>query len=88
MLVAFALDLSSPEESAFIDAKLGSPDLGEEDVAEIRRIIADCGALHATEVLIEEFGAAAYEALELLPLDDLPKTALRKLAEATVSRAA
>jgi geranylgeranyl diphosphate synthase, type I len=88
VLVAFALDLSTPEESAFIDEKLGSPDLGEDDVAEIRRIIADCGALHATEVLIEEFGAAAYEALELLPLDDLPKTALRKLAEATVSRAA
>ncbi|MFJ5695317.1 polyprenyl synthetase family protein [Arthrobacter sp. NPDC093125] len=88
VLVAFALDLSAPEESAFIDAKLGSPDLGEEDVTEIRRIIADSGALHATEVLIEEFGAAAYEALELLPLDDLPKTALRKLAEATVSRAA
>ena len=55
---------------------------------EIRRIIADCGALQATEVLIEEFGRAAFAALELLPLDELPKTALRKLAEATVSRAA
>jgi geranylgeranyl diphosphate synthase type I len=88
VLVAFALDLSTPEESAYIDAKLGSPDLSDEDVAEIRRIIADCGALHATEVLIDEFGAAAFDALELLPLDDLPKTALRKLAEATVSRTA
>ncbi|MFC7849593.1 polyprenyl synthetase family protein [Arthrobacter sp. NPDC057388] len=88
VLVAFALDLATPEESAFIDSKLGSPELGEEDVAELRRIIADCGALQATEVLIEEFGAAAYAALELLPLDDLPKTALRRLAEATVSRAA
>ncbi len=86
--MAFALDQSTPEESAFIDAKLGSPDLGDEDVAEIRRIIVDCGALQATEVLIEEFGAAAFGALDLLPLDDLPKTALRKLAEATVSRAA
>ncbi len=39
-------------------------------------------------MLIEEFGSAAFAALELLPLEDLPKTALRKLAEATVSRAA
>ena len=34
------------------------------------------------------FAAAAFAALDLLPLADLPKTALRKLAEATVSRAA
>jgi geranylgeranyl diphosphate synthase type I len=88
VLVAFALDMATPKESAFIDSKLGSPDLGEDDVAEIRRIIADCGALQATEVLIGEFGDAAYAALELLPLEDLPKTALRRLGEETVSRAA
>ncbi|WP_458110880.1 polyprenyl synthetase family protein [Arthrobacter sp. R1-13] len=88
VLVAFALDLATPQESAFIDSRLGRPDLTDEDVAEIRRIIVDCGALQATEVLIDEFGAAAFAALDLLPLEDLPKTALRKLAEATVSRAA
>ena len=37
--------------------------------------------------VINEFGAAAFEAPESLPLDELPKTALRRLAEATVSRA-
>ncbi|MDQ0679150.1 geranylgeranyl diphosphate synthase type I [Arthrobacter pascens] len=87
VLVALALDQASADESAFIDAKLGSPDLGAEDVAEIRRIIEESGALQATEVLIGEFGSAAFDALEMLPLDELPKTALRKLAEATVSRA-
>ncbi|RAX46665.1 polyprenyl synthetase family protein [Arthrobacter sp. AQ5-06] len=87
VLIALALGQASTAESAFIDAKLGSPDLGDADVAEIRRIIEESGALQATEVLINEFGAAAYEALEQLPLDELPKTALRKLAEATVSRA-
>ena len=87
VLVALALEQASAEESAFIDSKLGSPDLGDEDIAEIRRIIEECGALQATEVLIGEFGAAAFEALELLELDELPKTALRRLAEATVSRA-
>ncbi|MCU1517237.1 MAG: polyprenyl synthetase family protein [Pseudarthrobacter sp.] len=87
VLVALALDQASPEESAFIDAKLGSPELGDDDVAEIRRIIEASGALQATEVLIAEFGAAAFEALDQLELDELPKTALRRLAEATVSRA-
>jgi geranylgeranyl diphosphate synthase type I len=87
VLVALALDQASPDESAFIDAKLGSPDLGDEDVAEIRRIIEESGALQATEVLIGEFGAAAFHALDMLPLEELPKTALRRLAEATVSRA-
>jgi geranylgeranyl diphosphate synthase type I len=88
VLIAFALDLAGPADSAFIDAKLGSPGLDDADVDEIRRIIVDCGALQATETLIEEFGHAAFSALDLLPLDELPKTALRKLAEATVSRSA
>nr|WP_254703434.1 polyprenyl synthetase family protein [Pseudarthrobacter sp. C4D7] len=87
VLVALALDQASPEESAFIDASLGSPDLSDADILEIRRIIQDSGALQATEVLIGEFGAAAFDALEGLDLDELPKTALRRLAEATVSRA-
>ncbi|MCP9000166.1 polyprenyl synthetase family protein [Pseudarthrobacter sp. RMG13] len=87
VLIALALGQASSAESAFIDARLGSPDLGDADVAEIRRIIEESGALQATEVLINEFGAAAYDALEQLPLEELPKTALRKLAEATVSRA-
>jgi geranylgeranyl diphosphate synthase type I len=87
VLVALALDQATPEESAFIDAKLGSPELGDEDIAEIRRIIEESGALQATEVLIGEFGTAAFDALEILQLDELPKTALRRLAEVTVSRA-
>ncbi len=65
-----------------------APDLDDDDVDEIRRIIIDCGALQATEVLIEEFGQAAFAALDVLQLEELPKTALRKLAEAAVSRAA
>lgn len=88
VLVAFALEMATPEESGFIDARLGSPGLGDNDVEEIRRIIVECGALQATETLIEEFGQAAFDALESLELDELPKTALRRLAEAAVSRAA
>ena len=61
---------------------------GEAEVAEIRRIIVDCGALEATESMIEELSNEAFEALERLPLAELPLTALRQLAEAAVSRAA
>ncbi|MFP5365257.1 MAG: polyprenyl synthetase family protein, partial [Actinomycetes bacterium] len=56
VLVALALDQASPAESAFIDARLGSPDLSAEDIHELRRIIEESGALAATEVLINEFG--------------------------------
>ena len=87
VLVALALEHAPPAESAFLDTSLGSPDLSDGDVAEIRRIIEESGALQATEVLIEEYGSAAYDSLEALPLDELPKTALRRLAEAAVSRA-
>ncbi|MGM9473242.1 polyprenyl synthetase family protein [Pseudarthrobacter sp. YS3] len=87
VLIALALEHATAAESAFIDAKLGSPELGEGDVAEIRRIIEESGALQATEALISDFGSEAFDALDRLPLDDLPKTALRRLAEATVSRA-
>ena len=75
-------------DSTFIDAKLGSPGLDDADVDEIRRIIVDCGALQATETLMVRIRPRGLSALDLLPLDELPKTALRKLAEATVSRAA
>lgn len=85
VLVALALDQASPEESAFIDASLGNPDLSEADITHIRAIIEDSGALQATEVLISEFSAAAFSALDGLELEELSKTALRRLAEAAVS---
>lgn len=87
VLVALAMDQASPAESAFIDARLGNPDLSYDDIEEIRRIIEESGALQATEALIAGFGSAAFDALDVLPLDELPKTALRRLAEVTVSRA-
>lgn len=88
VLVALALEQATAAESAFIDARLGHQDLTDPEIDQIRTIIAESGALQATEVLIEQFGATAYEALAALDLDELPKTALRRLAEVTVSRAA
>ena len=88
VLVGYAINQASPAESEYIDRMLGRQDLGEEEVAELRRIIVDCGALSATEALIDGFSEKAFSALEDLPLDELPLSALRHLAEAAVSRAA
>jgi geranylgeranyl diphosphate synthase type I len=88
VLVGFAINQAGAADSKYIDTMLGRQDLGEAEVAEIRRIIVDCGALEATESMIEELSNEAFEALERLPLAELPLTALRQLAEAAVSRAA
>ncbi|MEV7606177.1 polyprenyl synthetase family protein [Paenarthrobacter sp. NPDC089322] len=88
VLVGFAINQAPAADAAYLHAMLGRQDLGEDEVAEIRRIIVDCGALEATESLIAELSDKAFAALERLPLADLPLTALRQLAEAAVSRAA
>lgn len=87
VLVGFAINQAGAADSNYIDTMLGRQDLGAAEVAEIRRIIVDCGALEATEAMIEDLSNEAFEALERLPLADLPLTALRQLAEAAVSRA-
>ncbi|MFP3579498.1 polyprenyl synthetase family protein [Arthrobacter sp. fls2-241-R2A-200] len=88
VLVGFALNRAPEEQAAYLDRELGNPDLGEDDIARIRSIIVDSGALDATETLIAELSDQAFEALGRLPLEELPLTALRALAEAAVSRAA
>lgn len=88
VLVGFAINRAPHAEADFIDRMLGKPDLGEKDVADIRSIMVECGALEATESLIAELSNKAFEALDSLPLEDLPLLALRRLAEAAVSRAA
>ncbi|MDI2036326.1 polyprenyl synthetase family protein [Paenarthrobacter nitroguajacolicus] len=88
VLVGFALNLASEADAAYLDRVLGDPDLAEEDVARIRRLMVECGALDATESLIEQLSKDAFEALERLPLDEVPLLALGQLAEAAVSRAA
>ncbi|WGM22261.1 polyprenyl synthetase family protein [Paenarthrobacter sp. OM7] len=88
VLVGFALNQATADDAEYLDRMLGNPGLGEDDVARIRRIMVQCGALDATESRIAELSNQAFEALERLPLDDAPLTALRQLAEAAVSRAA
>lgn len=88
VLVGFAINMASAEDAAYVDQMLGKPDLGQAEVDRIRHIVVECGALEATESLIAELSDTAFAALEQLPLSELPLTALRRLAEAAVSRAA
>lgn len=88
VLVGFAINQAPRDEAEYLDRMLGNPGLGQDEVAEIRRIVIECGALEATEALIAERSNTAFEALEQLPLEELPLAALRQLAEAAVSRAA
>ncbi|OFI38345.1 polyprenyl synthetase [Arthrobacter sp. SW1] len=88
VLVGFAINRSDAATSAYLDATLGRQELDEDEVEKIRQIMVDCGALAATEAMIDELSGRAFEALEQLPLDELPLSALRGLAEAAVSRAA
>ncbi|WOH20346.1 polyprenyl synthetase family protein [Paenarthrobacter sp. GOM3] len=88
VLVGFAINQASPAEADYLDRTLGNPGLGAEEVEAIRRIIVQSGALEATEALIAELSSQAFAALERLPLEEVPLTALSRLAEAAVSRAA
>ncbi|MGJ3192828.1 polyprenyl synthetase family protein [Paenarthrobacter sp. FR1] len=87
VLVGFAINQAVAAEADYVDRMLGNPDLGPDDVASIRSIIVQCGALDATESLIADLSNKAFEALERLPLQEVPLMALRQLAEAAVSRA-
>ncbi|MEC3852282.1 polyprenyl synthetase [Paenarthrobacter ureafaciens] len=88
VLVGFAINMASADDAAYVDQMLGKPDLDQAEVDRIRHIVVECGALEATESLIAELSNTAFAALEQLPLAELPLTALRRLAEAAVSRAA
>ena len=88
VLVGFAINQAPPTKQNTLTACWASRTLAKDEVAEIRRIMIECGALEATESLIAELSNRAFEALEHLPLEDVPLVALRQLAEAAVSRAA
>ncbi|GAA2864394.1 polyprenyl synthetase family protein [Paenarthrobacter ilicis] len=88
VLVGFAINQAPAAEADYLDRTLGNPALDEEEVERIRDIMVTCGALEATEQLIAELSTQAFDALDRLPLEELPKLALGQLAEAAVSRAA
>ncbi|MGQ1837110.1 polyprenyl synthetase family protein [Kocuria turfanensis] len=86
VLVGYVRRLGDEEQIARLEAALGRADLGESDVAELRAVITGCGALGATEELIDALSAEAFAALDRLGAGPVPLAALRGLAAAAVRR--
>ncbi|MGJ9402335.1 polyprenyl synthetase family protein [Arthrobacter sp. KK5.5] len=87
-LVAHALLLAQPEDGSFIQARLGSAELGVADIDRMRSIIGSCGALAATEAAIDELSDSAFEALDRLPIEASVRDALHGLGLDAIARRA
>ena len=85
-LIARALQASSGEARARINAMLGDTSLDDDAVAMLRGLIVDSGALVHTEQLIAQKSGDAFAALERLGIDTVSRRALHLLAEAAVTR--
>jgi geranylgeranyl diphosphate synthase type I len=71
VLIAKAIEGAKPGDRAFLEERLGQPDLFEDEVERIRTIIEFSGALAGTEALVEELGSRARSAIDpaLIPPD-------------------
>ena len=88
VLVGMTIDAAGAEDREFVDGNLGRQDLSADEVARMRSIMVESGALASTEALITELGQAAFGALARLPIDPDVASALSVLGTAAVSRTA
>ncbi|MHB1164677.1 MAG: polyprenyl synthetase family protein [Candidatus Nanopelagicales bacterium] len=86
VLVAIAVERSTPAQAGLIRRHLGDPGLDEDGVATLRQIISATGALDHTEGLIERLLAQALGALDTIDLDHTSRTVLHGLAYAATQR--
>lgn len=86
VLTGYTLQLASPGQAALLEENLGNPDLNTDQVRELRSIIEDCGALAATEALIEELSHQAFQALEELDVEPVVRNSLAVIGRAAVRR--
>ncbi|WP_246036197.1 polyprenyl synthetase family protein [Sinomonas susongensis] len=87
VLVAYALERTTAEGAALLEASLGRQDLTDDDVERLREVIGGSGALDATEALIDGLSTRAFEALAELPVPEDVRAALQSLGLAAVQRA-
>jgi geranylgeranyl diphosphate synthase type I len=86
VLVATALERAAPDRADLLRRRLGDPDLGSAEIAELRSIIAGCGALDACETMIGRYAAEAGGALEAAPITAEARAALAGLAVSATDR--
>lgn len=88
VLTGYTLNLASASNAAKLEAWLGDPELSEDQVAALRDLMENCGALAAAEKLIASLSGEAFAALGRLEVDDATKAALTELANAAIKRTA
>lgn len=87
VLYALTIRLLDGAERDFFVNRWGSgEDLSNEDAARVRALIESCGALTATEALLEDLRAAARAALDGLDLGADSRVALEDLVELVTRR--
>lgn len=75
-------------DAAALVAALGNPDLSDDDVARVREVIVDSGALDAVEQLIDDLAVRGHALLDLADLTEPGRGVLTDLAHAAVDRTA
>ncbi|MGD9957177.1 MAG: polyprenyl synthetase family protein [Candidatus Nanopelagicales bacterium] len=86
VLVAAAVEASTPAQAALLRRHLGDPALDATGVAALREIITETGALGHVERLIAALTDQCYRALDAADIDDSAREVLRGLAHAATSR--
>jgi geranylgeranyl diphosphate synthase type I len=86
VLVALALDAAPEADARLLDGSLGTT-LDDALLAELRRVIDDCGAHAQVEAVIEELVSVSLEALDRAAVSDEARVVLRELASAATDRA-
>ncbi|MEJ1086780.1 polyprenyl synthetase family protein [Microbacterium sp. Mu-80] len=87
-LIAIARERLSPDARRELDAGIGDPGLSDADVEALQRTIRASGALDRIEGMIEEYTAAAEQALAAAGLNRRATEALNLLAGAAIARSA
>lgn len=88
VLALTALHRSTPAQEKVLSAVLGSQDAGDDLVAEAAAIIEDTGARAEVEAMIDDGLGRALGLLDEADITHEGRTALRRLAELSVRRAA
>ncbi len=87
VLIARTLAGATATDADRLEQRLGAPDLTQEEVLELRRLLVDTGALERVEADIAEGAEAARQALaEAEGVPDEPREVLAELIDRTTAR--
>ncbi len=86
VLIATALEASTPAQQALLRRHLGDPALDVSGVSALREVITDTGALAHVEALIDALTAQSLAALDTVDLTEPAREILTGLAHAATSR--